>query len=167
MLCSERDVWGNSQVYDKKSQMEDPPHFHRHRCHRHSHARFFAARGTSAFFSAFQQSLHAATLAYFVTATVSGVFFHGLLLSSGNIFVPIVAHAVYDAIALVRYHVKVRQAIRTQRTLVFRVSFMCLLVVVVTAHALSPPPHRYDVRGTVFVPIQATVTVVVPLLVRL
>eukprot|EP00752_Nemacystus_decipiens_P001536 g1505.t2 len=52
-------------------------------------------------------SLHAATLAYFVTATVSGVFFHGLLLFSGNIFVPIVAHAVYDAIALVRYHVKV------------------------------------------------------------
>ncbi|CAN0016265.1 unnamed protein product [Scytosiphon promiscuus] len=52
-------------------------------------------------------SLHAATLAYFLTATISGMAFHGMLLSTGNIFVPIVAHAVYDAIALVRYHVKV------------------------------------------------------------
>ncbi|CAM9568887.1 unnamed protein product [Ectocarpus sp. 6 AP-2014] len=52
-------------------------------------------------------SLHAATVAYFLTATLSGMFFHGLFLSTGNIFVPIVAHAVYDAIALVRYHVKV------------------------------------------------------------
>ncbi|CAM9418933.1 unnamed protein product [Ectocarpus fasciculatus] len=51
--------------------------------------------------------LHAATVAYFLTATLSGMFFHGLFLTTGNIFVPIVAHAVYDAIALVRYHVKV------------------------------------------------------------
>ncbi|CAM9203915.1 unnamed protein product [Ectocarpus sp. 13 AM-2016] len=51
--------------------------------------------------------LHAATVAYFLTATLSGMFFHGLFLSTGNIFVPIVAHAAYDAIALVRYHVKV------------------------------------------------------------
>jgi len=58
------------------------------------------------------QSLHAASLAYFLTATFAGVFFHGLLLSTGNIFVPMVAHAVYDAIALVRYHVKARQGKR-------------------------------------------------------
>ena len=67
----------------------------------------FVRRSLQLRFAARRQSLHAATLAYFVTATVSGVFFHGLLLYSGNIFVPIVAHAVYDAIALVRYHVKV------------------------------------------------------------
>lgn len=56
----------------------------------------------------FSQSLHAATLAYFLIATISGMAFHGMLLSTGNIFVPIVAHAVYDAIALARYHVKVK-----------------------------------------------------------
>ncbi|CAN0111505.1 unnamed protein product [Pylaiella littoralis] len=52
-------------------------------------------------------SLHAATFAYFLAATITGMFFHGLLLSTGNIFVPIVAHAVYDAITLVRCHFEV------------------------------------------------------------
>lgn len=54
-------------------------------------------------------ALHAATWAYFLNATLSGLFFHYLLLSTGNIFVPIVAHAFYDAFALVRYHLKVTE----------------------------------------------------------
>lgn len=36
------------------------------------------------------------------------MFFHGLLLSTGNIFVPIVAHAVHNTFALVLCHLKVR-----------------------------------------------------------
>eukprot|EP00904_Undaria_pinnatifida_P006092 jgi/Undpi1/2612/HiC_scaffold_13.g05991.m1 len=51
-------------------------------------------------------ALHAATWAYFINATLSGLFFHYLLLSSGNICVPILAHAFYDAYALMRYHLK-------------------------------------------------------------
>ncbi|CAM9208962.1 unnamed protein product, partial [Hapterophycus canaliculatus] len=51
--------------------------------------------------------LHAVSLAYFVNATLNGIFFHCLLLSTGNIFVPIVAHAVHNAFALVHCHLKV------------------------------------------------------------
>lgn len=54
-----------------------------------------------------KQALHAATWAYFISATVYGVYSYGLLLATGNIFVPIAAHAVYDAFAFVRYHLKV------------------------------------------------------------
>lgn len=54
------------------------------------------------------QLLHAVSVSYFVNAAVNGMFFHGLLLSTRNIFVPIVAHAVHNAFALVHCHVKVR-----------------------------------------------------------
>ncbi|CAM9382385.1 unnamed protein product [Ascophyllum nodosum] len=55
---------------------------------------------------------HAATWAYFVNAAVCGMYFHWLLLSTGNIFVPIVTHAVYDAFALIFCHLKVtRQSV--------------------------------------------------------
>lgn len=47
------------------------------------------------------------SLAYFINATLNGIFFHCLLLSTGNIFIPIVAHAVHNAFALVHCHLKV------------------------------------------------------------
>ncbi|CAM9419980.1 unnamed protein product [Ectocarpus sp. 4 AP-2014] len=50
--------------------------------------------------------LHAVSLAYFLNATLNGIFFHCLLLSTGNIFVPMVAHAVHNAFALVHCHIK-------------------------------------------------------------
>lgn len=53
------------------------------------------------------QVLHAVSLAYFLNATLNGIFFHCLLLSTGNIFVPMVAHAVHNAFALVLCHIKV------------------------------------------------------------
>lgn len=56
------------------------------------------------------QVLHAASLAYFVNASLCGVYFHWLLLSTGNIVVPIVTHAVYDAFALVFCHLKARNS---------------------------------------------------------
>lgn len=48
------------------------------------------------------------SVSYFINAALNGMFFHGLLLSTGNIFVPIVAHAVHNAFALVHCHLKVR-----------------------------------------------------------
>ncbi|CAM9638151.1 unnamed protein product [Ectocarpus sp. 12 AP-2014] len=50
--------------------------------------------------------LHAVSSAYFLNATLNGIFFHCLLLSTGNIFVPIVAHAVHNAFALIHCHLK-------------------------------------------------------------
>ncbi|CAB1097781.1 unnamed protein product [Ectocarpus sp. CCAP 1310/34] len=50
--------------------------------------------------------LHAVSLAYFLNATLNGIFFHCLLLSTGNILVPMVAHAVHNAFALVHCHLK-------------------------------------------------------------
>lgn len=54
------------------------------------------------------QLLHAVSWAYFFNAALNGMFFHGLLLSTGNILVPIVAHAVHNTFALVHCHLKVR-----------------------------------------------------------
>lgn len=54
------------------------------------------------------QVFHAVSVSYFINAALNGMFFHGLLLSTGNIFVPIVAHAVHNAFALVNCHLKVR-----------------------------------------------------------
>jgi membrane protease YdiL (CAAX protease family) len=45
--------------------------------------------------------VHAITPTYAVLATLMGVFLGGLWLASGNLLVPIVAHAVYDFAALV------------------------------------------------------------------
>ncbi|CAN0016470.1 unnamed protein product [Scytosiphon promiscuus] len=58
--------------------------------------------------------LHAVSLAYFVNAALNGIFFHCLLLSTGNIFVPIVAHAVHNAFALVHCHLKTSGAERAK-----------------------------------------------------
>eukprot|EP00752_Nemacystus_decipiens_P001531 g1501.t1 len=55
---------------------------------------------------AFCGVLHAVSFSYFINAALNGMFFHGLLLSTGNIFVPVVAHAVHNAFALVHCHLK-------------------------------------------------------------
>ena len=44
--------------------------------------------------------LHALTFFYFLFATAIGLYFSFLLAMSGNLLVPIVAHAVYDLFAL-------------------------------------------------------------------
>jgi membrane protease YdiL (CAAX protease family) len=44
--------------------------------------------------------LHALTLFYFLLATAIGLYFSLLLATSGNLLVPVVAHAVYDLFAL-------------------------------------------------------------------
>lgn len=51
---------------------------------------------------------HAVSWAYFVNAALSGMFFHGLQLSTGNMFVPVVAHAAHNAFSLLHCHLKVR-----------------------------------------------------------
>eukprot|EP00903_Cladosiphon_okamuranus_P013588 g12655.t1 len=48
---------------------------------------------------------HAGTLSDGIDAAVLGVYVHCLLLSTGSILVPIVAHAVFDAVLLVAEHV--------------------------------------------------------------
>ena len=53
------------------------------------------------------QVRHAGTLGSGIDAAVLGVYVHCLLLSTGNILVPIVAHAVFDAILFVVEHVNV------------------------------------------------------------
>ena len=54
------------------------------------------------------QALHAVTVAYALVAAAFGVYCHCLLGVTGNsLVVPILAHAVYDAVVLVRYHIKV------------------------------------------------------------
>eukprot|EP00903_Cladosiphon_okamuranus_P013591 g12658.t1 len=50
--------------------------------------------------------LHAVSVSYFINAALNGMFFHGLLLFTGNIWVPIVAHAVHNSFVLVRCHLK-------------------------------------------------------------
>ena len=45
-------------------------------------------------------ALHALTLFYFLFATAIGLYFSFLLAMSGNLLVPVVAHAVYDLFAL-------------------------------------------------------------------
>lgn len=54
-----------------------------------------------------KQTRHAGTLGSGIDAAVLGVYVHCLLLSTGSILVPIVAHAVFDAILLVAEHVDV------------------------------------------------------------
>ncbi len=44
--------------------------------------------------------VHPLTKLYIVVATVMGFYFGGLLLWSGNLLIPITAHAVYDAVQL-------------------------------------------------------------------
>lgn len=56
------------------------------------------------------QARHAGTLGSGIDAAVLGVYVHCLLLSTGNILVPIVAHAVFDAILFVAEHVHVSAA---------------------------------------------------------
>jgi len=45
-------------------------------------------------------ALHAFTRAYVVYATLMGLYLGALLMATGNLLVPILAHAVYDFIAL-------------------------------------------------------------------
>jgi uncharacterized protein len=45
--------------------------------------------------------LHALTTAYAVLATIVGAYFGWLALATGNLLVPIIAHALYDFVALV------------------------------------------------------------------
>lgn len=47
-------------------------------------------------------AVHALTPLYFFLATLAGVYFGVLLILSGNLIVPIVAHAVYDAVQLIQ-----------------------------------------------------------------
>jgi len=54
-----------------------------------------------------RQARHAGTLGSGIDAAVLGVYVHCLLLSTGSILVPIVAHAVFDAILFVAEHVSV------------------------------------------------------------
>lgn len=54
-----------------------------------------------------KQARHVGTLGSGIDAAVLGVYVHCLLLSTGNILVPIVAHAVFDAILFVAGHVNV------------------------------------------------------------
>ena len=54
-----------------------------------------------------RQARHAGTLGSGVDAAVLGVYVHCLLLSTENILVPIVAHAVFDAILFVAGHLNV------------------------------------------------------------
>jgi len=49
-------------------------------------------------------SLHAMTPLYFFLATVAGAYFGYLFLATGNLVVPIVAHAVYDFVAIMAMH---------------------------------------------------------------
>jgi membrane protease YdiL (CAAX protease family) len=44
---------------------------------------------------------HAATRTYAIAATLIGLYFGGVLLTTGNLLVPIIAHAVYDVGAFV------------------------------------------------------------------
>lgn len=53
------------------------------------------------------QARHAGTLGSGFDAAVLGMYVHCLLLSTGSMLVPIVAHAVFDAILFVAEHVNV------------------------------------------------------------
>ncbi|CAN0111903.1 unnamed protein product [Pylaiella littoralis] len=56
---------------------------------------------------------HAVSWAYFVNAALSGMFFHGLQLSTGNMFVPVVAHAAHNAFSLLHCHLKTSRPLTT------------------------------------------------------
>ena len=51
---------------------------------------------------------HSITVMYLVLAGLIGLYLGGLWLATGNLLVPIIAHAVYDFVALV-YFVKIRK----------------------------------------------------------
>lgn len=53
------------------------------------------------------QALHATTWTYFAFATAAGLLFHSLLMLTGNIFVPIVAHALFNSVSDVGNHLRV------------------------------------------------------------
>ncbi len=53
---------------------------------------------------------HAVSPAYFVIASVIGVYLGGLYLATGNLLVPIVVHFVYDWAVLWRYIVDARRS---------------------------------------------------------
>lgn len=65
-------------------------------------------RGMTCVRVATKQARHAGTLGSSVDAVVLGVYAHSLLLSTGSILVPVVAHAVFDAILFVAGHLNVR-----------------------------------------------------------